>query len=207
MQVLEVTGEDAFLCSKEIRVDAAKVLHLPRNRVVVQQVGEDPADLFESQQCGHFSNLILVRVFQQFYSVSSALLRRLIDGDDASPNAERNVGRDFICTVQEADALMTSDAPVIQEFIDNPVVLKHDVIDVSVSLSVQSDCRRLTLGADAFRPWRMITAAGFDFAVHVFEGDVLPASHSGRHLTKIRVERKMFDLLLLQISFVVRFNR
>lgn len=101
---------------------------------------------------------------------------------------------------------MSGVTPVVEKLVDNSIILKHHIVDVPVSLTVQRDCRWLALWADAFGPRWMFPTASFYLALDIFERDVLSAIHSRRLFSQIRVERKMFDLLLLEIAFVVRFN-
>lgn len=64
MQVLEMTGENALFGGEEERVDTAQMLHLARNRLVVQQVGKDPTDLLQSQLSSHFLHFGILRILQ-----------------------------------------------------------------------------------------------------------------------------------------------
>lgn len=137
MQVLEVPGEDALPGGEQRCVDAAHVFHFPGRRL--QQIGEDPADLFQSQQRRHLLHLAVLRVLQQFDCVLCALLGRLVDRHDARADAQRNVGRGLVSAVKESDALVAGDAPVVEEAIDDALVLEHHVVDVPVGLRVQRD--------------------------------------------------------------------
>lgn len=113
----------------------------------------------------------------------------------------------FVSTVKKSDTLVAAEAPVIQKFVDNSVVFEHHVVNMAVSLPVQCNCRRLTFGADPLGPRRMTLTAGHDLAVNVLEGEKLTAVDTRSLLTKMRVEREMLNLLLLEIVIVVRLKR
>lgn len=206
VQVLKVPGKNAFLSGKKERVNATQMLHFSRQRLVIQQVREDPSDFFQAENSRHFLNFSFLWIFQQFDCVLRAFLRWLVDCNDSCTDSKRNVSGDLVGSVKEANALMSSVAPVVQELIDDTVVLKHHVVDMSVSLTVQRDCRWLALRADTFGPWRMLTTTGFYLALDVFERDVLSAIHARRLLAQVCVKREMLDLLLFEIALVVRFN-
>lgn len=98
---------------------------------------------------------------------------------------------------------MASGAPVVEESLNDLGVLKHNIVDVAIGLSVQGDGRRLALGTDALGPWRMLAAAGLDAAVDVVEDEVLPLIHARRLFAYVRVEGQVLDVLLLQICLIV----
>lgn len=77
---------------------------------------------------------------------------------------------------------------------------------MSVGLPVQRDGRRLTLGADALGPRWMVAAPGFDLAVKILQGDKLATIHPGGELLQMRMEREVFDLLLLEVGLIPRFQ-
>lgn len=53
----------------------------------------------------------------------------------------------------------------------------------------------------------MFTTARLDLAVYVFKSDELSGRHARSGFTQIRVERKMLNLLLLEITFVIGLER
>lgn len=182
------------------------MFHHSRLCLVVQQVSEDPADFLKSQQRWHFLHFSVIHIFQEFNSVPCAFLRRFIDRNNAGANTQRNVGVDFVSGVKEADPLMARDTPVVKKLVNDSSVFKHYVIDMSVSLTIECDSRRLAFWANAFRPWRMFTTSCFDLAVDVLKCDKLSSRHSWGCFTQVRVERQMLNLLLLEIVFVIRLK-
>lgn len=207
MQVLEMTSKNAFLSSEQESFASSKMLHFARTRVTINQVRENPADFSQTQNGCHLLHFSILWIFQQLDSIFCAFLRRLINRNDASSDAQRNVSADFVSTIEESDSLISTDAPVVQELVNDAVVLKQDVVNVSIGLRIQSNCRRLTLWANAFGPWWMLSAASFDSAIDVFERHKLATIYARCLFTEIRMEREMLDLLLWEISCIVRFKR
>lgn len=178
-----MSGEQAFFSRHKEGVDATKVLHLARQRLMIEQIREYPANLLEAKCRRHLKHLAVIRIVEQFNRVFGALLRRLVNRNHSSANAERHIGRHFVRSVEKADTLVSGDAPIIEELIDNAIILEHHVVDMTISLPIECDCRWLTLGANTFGPWWMIATAALNLTIDILEGDEFTAIHARCHLS------------------------
>lgn len=79
-----------------------------------------------------------------------AYLRRLVNGGYFGPDAERNVFVLGIPSVQIPEMLVPGLPPEVKEAIGNRVVLKHDIVHVSVFLSSKQQADERTVGNNAF---------------------------------------------------------
>lgn len=106
--------------------------------------------------------------------VSGPLLQRLVDSNDGSLDAQGHVPVGLVAAVEEAHALVPRDPPVVEEPLHQVGVLEHDVVHVTVGLSVEGDGRGLTLGADPFGPRWVLLTPTLDPAADVVQGYKLP---------------------------------
>lgn len=205
--ILQMPRQNAFLRREEVRFNAANMFDRSGSGILGQQIGEDPTHAAQPQETSHFIHLRLVFIFQQKNGITGAFLGRLVNGCDPSSDTQRNVRMDFVGAEEHTDALMPGRAPIVQKPFHYSGVFEHNVVDVPIGLPIERNGRRLTLGADALGPRRMIPAARFDLAVEILQGNKLATVHPGGELLQMRMEREVFDLLLLEVGLVPRFQR
>ena len=70
-------------------------------------------------------------------SMTGSYLRRFINGGDSRPDSQRHSGVLLVDAVHEAGPLIPRPTPVIEKAIDDAGILKHDIVDVSVRLTIQ----------------------------------------------------------------------
>ena len=66
--------------------------------------------------------------------------------------------------------LCPRDPPVREEVVDNVGVLELDVVDVSVGLTVEGQCRGLALGADGGWPRGVGRTTTSDLQINIVQG-------------------------------------
>lgn len=101
--------------------------------------------------------------------VPGTLLWRLIHSGYRGLDPQRYIPVLLIAAIKEAQALVTGDAPIIQETLHQVGILKHNVVHVTVGLAVEGDGGWLALGTDAPRPWWMLFAPCLDFTADFFK--------------------------------------
>ena len=139
MQILKVTSEDALLRRQQECLDISQVLNFSGASLQIHQVGEDPADLSQSQLCCHLLHVNVLWIFEQLNRILCAFLRRLVDRRDTSSNTQRNIGRYFISTIEKSHSLIPSDSPIVEELVNDVIVLEENVVNVTIRLRVQRD--------------------------------------------------------------------
>lgn len=109
----------------------------------------------------------------------------------------------LVSSIQIPHTLVACGAPVVEESFHDFGVFEHDVVHVTVCLTVKCNSRGLAFGTDAFGPWRMLTTAGLDATVDIVEDKVFALAHARGLLSDVRVEGQVLDVLLLQVGLVI----
>lgn len=143
-------------------------------------------------------------------------LGRLVDGSHLGSDAQRDVCVLGVSPVQVAHPLVARLPPEVQETVGDGVVLKHDVVHVSVflgerqhsfdfkgicasemgatvtHLSVQRDGAGLTLGADPLGPGRVTLAARLDLTADVLQRCKLSSEEESHHNSSLNEHRRFY---------------
>lgn len=101
--------------------------------------------------------------------VPGTFLWRLVHSGYRGLDSQRHIPVLLVATIKEAQALVTGDAPVVEEALHQVGVLKHDIVHMTVGLAVEGDGGGLALGTDAPRPRWMLFASCLDFTADFFK--------------------------------------
>ena len=103
--------------------------------LVWNEIGEDPTDRSQAKLECDFVHEIFLCVFQKFDAVARCHLWWFVDGCHLCLDSERNGFVVGVRSVHNANALVSSLSPVVEEPVDDEAILKLNVVNVSVFLN------------------------------------------------------------------------
>lgn len=154
----------------------------------------------------HLIHNFLLWVWEELDMVPGTFLWRLVHSGYCGLDPQWHIPVLLIAAVKEAQALVTSDTPIVQEALHQVGVLKHDVVHMTVGLAVEGDGGGLAFGTDAPRPRWMLFTPRLDFTTDFFKSAKFTLKSKQYSVNKWMISCNKSNYSVDELHYDLRFS-